>query len=101
MENSISKGRGEYPTTVKSSYNLMLEWQPEPGSTQGGPVQRVNKLEFAQHKDQRDGDRTANIYKNITCYKCVQIGHYSGSCPFKEHEQEKLKEKGIRPDNIV
>ena len=28
MENSMSKGRDEYPTTVTSAYNLMLEWQP-------------------------------------------------------------------------
>ena len=46
IENNMSKGRGEYPTTVKSTYNLMLEWKPEPGSMQGGAIQRDNHLAF-------------------------------------------------------
>ena len=32
MENNMSKGRDEYPTKVTPAYNLMLEWQLEPGS---------------------------------------------------------------------
>ena len=54
-----------------------------------------------QHNYQGDDKITVKIYKNITCYKCCQLGHYSGSCPFKEDEQEKLKDKGISPDNIM
>ena len=87
MENNMSKGRDEYPVTVTSAYNLMMEWQPEPGSMHGVSVQRENHLAFTQHNDLGYGKRTVNIYRNITCYKCVQIGHYSGSCPFKEDEQ--------------
>ena len=91
MENNMSKGRGKYPTTVTSVYNLMLEWKTEPGSMQGRSVQRENHLLFEQKNEQDNGEITANIYKIITCYKCGQLGHYSGSCPFKEDEQEKLK----------
>ena len=87
MENNMMKGRDEYPTAVTSAYNLMLEWQTEPGSMQGGSVQYDNHLAFAKHNDQGDGERTAKIYKNITCYKCGQLGHYSVSCPLKEDEQ--------------
>ena len=101
MENNMSKGRYEYPTTVTSAYNLMLEWQPEPGSMQGGSVQHDNHLAFAQHNEQGEGGRTAMIYKNITCYKCIQLGRYSGSCPFKEDEQEILKLKGSTLYNIL
>ena len=101
MENTVSKGRDEYPTTVRSSYNLMLEWQPEPGSMQRGLVQRDNHLAFAQHNKQGKCKRTANIYKNTTCYKCGQLVQYRGSCPFKENEQNILKEKGRIPDNII
>ena len=54
-----------------------------------------------QHNEQGEGERTAKIYKNITCYKCGQIGHYIGSFPFKEDEQEILKEKVSSPDNTV
>ena len=72
---------------MTSAYNLMLEWQTEPGSMQGGSVQYDNHLAFAKHNDQGDGERTAKIYKNITCYKCGQLGHYSVSCPLKEDEQ--------------
>ena len=79
----------------------MLECQPEPGSIQGGKIQRDNHLEFAQHGKQGDNERTAKIYKNITCFKYGQFSHYSGSCPFKEDEQEKLKDKGSIPYNIV
>ena len=82
---------------MTSAYNLMLEWQPEPGSMQEGTVQCDNHLAFAQHNDQGDGKITAKIYKNITCYKCGQLGHYSRSCPFKEDEQERLKDKGSSP----
>ena len=70
MENNMSKGRDDYPMTVTSAYNLMLEWQPEPGSMQGGSVQRNNYLAFVQHNDQGDRERTSKIYKNITCFKC-------------------------------
>ena len=72
MENTRSKGMDEYPTTVTSAYRLILKWQPEPGSMQGG---YDNHLAFAQHNDQGNGERTAKIYKNITCYKCGQLGH--------------------------
>ena len=91
MENSMSKGWDEYPTTVTSAYNLMLEWQTEPGSMQQGSVQRDNNLEFVQHNKQGEGERTEKIYNKITCYECSQLGHYSGSCPLKEDKQEKLK----------
>ena len=95
------KGREEYLTMVTLAYNLILEWQPEPGSMQGGAKQYNNHLAFVQHNYQSDSKMTANIYKNITCYKCGQLGHYSGSYPFKEDEQEKLKDKGSIPDNIL
>ena len=101
MENIIPKGRGEYPPTATSAYNLMLEWQLEPGTIQGGSVQRKNNLAFMKYNDQGNGKRTSKIYKNITYYKCGQLGHYSGSCPFKDDEKGKLKEKGISPHNIV
>ena len=101
IEKNTPKGRDEYPTTVTSSYNLILEWQPEPGSIQGGSVQHDNHLAFGQHNKKGKGEGTAKIYKNITCYKCSQLIHYSGSCPFKEDEQEILKENGSIPDNIV
>ena len=83
MENNMSKGRDKYPTTVTSAYNLMLEWQPKPGSMQGGKIKCDNKLAFTQHGKQGNNEMTANIYKNITCFKCSQLGHYRGSCPFK------------------
>ena len=70
MKTYMSKGRGEYPTTVTAAYNLMLEWKTEPGSMQGGAIQRENHLAFSQHNEQRDSERTAKIYKNITWYKC-------------------------------
>ena len=79
----------------------MLEWQPEPGSMKGGSVQRNNHLAFMQHNEQGEGERTAKIYKKITCYKCGKIVHYSGSFPFKEDKQEILKENVSSPDNIV
>ena len=68
---------------------------------QVGSVQSNNHLPFAKHNNQGDGERTAKIYKNSTCYKYGQLGHYIGSCPFKEDKQEKLKEKGSSPDNKV
>ena len=101
MDNNMSKGRNEYPTTVTSAYNLMLEWQSAPSTMQGGAIQRDNHLTFAQHKELGDNKRTEKIYKNIACCKCGQPGHYSMSRPFKEDEQEKLKDKGSIPDNIV
>ena len=69
-ENNISKGRDYYPTTVTSAYNLMLEWQPKLGSIQDGTIQRDNNFVFVEHNEQGNSKRTANIYKNITCYKC-------------------------------
>ena len=54
-----------------------------------------------QHNEQGDRESTAKIYKNITCYKCGQLSHYSGSCHFKEDEQEHFKDKGSSPENIV
>ena len=54
-----------------------------------------------KHNYQGDDKITAKIYNIITCYKCCQLSHYSGSCPFKEDEQEKLKDKGSILDNIV
>ena len=68
---------------------------------QVGSVQRDNHLVFAQHNKQGEGEITAKTYKSITCYKCGQLGHYSGSCPCKKDGQEKLKEKGSSPDNIM
>ena len=88
----MSKVRNEYQTTVTSAYNLMLEWQPEPSSMQVDKIQRNNHLEFAQHNEQGNNERIAKIYKNITCFKCSQLRHYSGSCPFKKDEQETLKD---------
>ena len=70
MEKNMSKGRYKYPTTVTSAYNLMLEWQTKLGSIQSGAIKCDNQLEFAQHKNQGNIKRTADIYKNITCYKC-------------------------------
>ena len=67
MEKNMSKGRDKYPTTATSVNHLILEWQPEPGSMQGGSVQHDNHLEFVQHNGQGEDERTANIYKNITC----------------------------------
>ena len=68
---------------------------------QGGTIQRDNCLVLAQHGEQGNNKRRAKIYKNITSFKYGQLGHYSGSCPFKEYKQEKLKDKGSIPDNIV
>ena len=68
---------------------------------QGGSAQCENHLALTEHNDQGNINRTAKIYKNISCYKCGQIGHYIGSCPFKEDIQEKMKDKGISTDNIV
>ena len=79
----------------------MLEWQLEPGSVQGGSVQCDNRLTFAKQNDQGDRNRTADIYNNITCYKFGQLGNYSGSCPFKEDGQEKLKDKESSLDNTI
>ena len=87
MEKNMSKGRDKYPTMVTSAYNLMLEWQPEPGSMQGGTIQCGYHLTFAQQNEQVDNKRTLKLYKNITCFKCGQLGHCSGSCPFKEDGQ--------------
>ena len=101
MENNMSKWRDEYPTTVTSAYNLILEWQPEPSSMQVDKIQRNNHLEFSQHNEQGNNERIAKIYKNITCFKCSQLSHYSGSCPFKKDEQYILKDKGSSLDNIV
>ena len=61
MENIIPKGRGEYPPTATSAYNLMLEWQLEPGTIQGGSVQRKNNLAFMKYNDQGNGKRTEKI----------------------------------------
>ena len=94
MENNMSKRRDEYPTTVTLVYNIILEWHTEPGSMQGGSV-------FEQHNNQENGKRAAKIYKNITCYKYGQLRNYSGSCPFKEDKQEKLKDTGSNLYNIV
>ena len=49
MENNMSKGRDDYPTTATLAYNLMLERQPGPGSMQGRTIHRNNHLAFAQH----------------------------------------------------
>ena len=62
----FSKGRDEYPTTVTSVYNLILECQPEPVSMQGVTVQYDNHPAFVQHNEQGEGKRTAKIYKNVT-----------------------------------
>ena len=97
----MSKFRDEYPTTVTLAYNLMLEWQTEPSSIQGGTIKRNNNLVFVQHNKQGDSERTAKIYKNIKCYKCGQLDLYSRACPFKEDKQENLKDKGSSPDKIV
>ena len=84
MKNNMLKRRDEYPTTVTSAYNLMMEWQPKPVSMQEVSVQHNNHLVFGQHNEQGEGKITAKIYKNITCYKCGQLGQYSGSYPFNE-----------------
>ena len=44
----------------------MLEWQQNPGSMQGGKVQRDNHLVFVQHNEQDEGKITEKIYKDIT-----------------------------------
>ena len=51
-----------------------------------------------QHNKQGEGEITANIYRKITYYKCVQLGHCIGSCPVKEDEKEKFKEKVSNPE---
>ena len=68
---------------------------------QGRTVQCDNHLAFVQHKYQGEYKKVTKTYKNITYYKCDQLGHFIGSCPFKEDEQEKLKEKGSNLDNII
>ena len=59
MENNISKGRYEHPTTVKSAYNFILEWQTNHRSMQGGKVQREIYIAFLPHNEQGEGKRTA------------------------------------------
>ena len=61
MENNIPRGRDDHPTAVTPAYNLMLEWQTESGSMQGGSVQRDNHLAFVQHNEQGNRKITANI----------------------------------------
>ena len=65
MKNNMLKGRDNYPTTVTSSYNLMLEWKPEPGSIQGGSVQCDNHLAFAEHNDQVNGKPTQPLHRVV------------------------------------
>ena len=57
----MSKGRDEYLTMVTLEYNLMLEWQPEPGSIRGEVIQYNNHLAFVQHNEQGDSETTAKI----------------------------------------
>ena len=69
----VDTGKNIYMTTRKVKWesanpfqnNEMLEWQPKPGPMQGGAIQRDNHLEFAQHNEQGNRERTAKIYKKI------------------------------------
>ena len=83
MGGDMSKGRDKYPTTVTYAYNLMLEWQTEPGSMQGGTIKRDNHMVFAQQNEQGDIERTAKIYKKSHVTSTASSATTAGHAPSK------------------
>ena len=85
-----TKGRYEYPTTVTLSYNLMLEWQPEPSSMQGGEIQRDNRLEFEQNNQNVDRKEQQRFTKTSHATSASRSATTSGHDPSKWTDKRNL-----------
>ena len=83
MENNMSKGRDEYPITVTSAYNLMLEWQIKPNLMQGGSIKHKNHLAFAQHNKQGTRKMIDNIKKTSRATSAARSSTTAGNATSK------------------
>ena len=93
--------KGQIPNDRHISIQLhaRVATQTRINARQNSVMQQPSRVCAMQQTGRRQ--KNGKKYKNITCYKCVQLGHYSGLCPFKEDKQEKNKEKGSDTQKIV
>jgi hypothetical protein len=107
LRNNYLMGQDNYPKTLNSAYNLLVNWQQDPrnmihygAGPNDGMVFAHQGDEEAQDSDNEKGttlvqERQAHGgNKHITCFKCKKKGHYRGDCPLIKAEKENTNEEG-------
>jgi hypothetical protein len=68
LENDYLQGHNGYPKTLSGTYTLLTTWKYKTRNDTNDP------MAFATISQQ-------NTRRNITCYHCGRVGHYSSNCP--------------------
>jgi ribosomal protein S7 len=106
LRNNYLMGQDNYPKTLNSAYNLLVNWQQDPrymihygAGPNDGMVFAHQGDKEAQASDDAEGttlvqERQARGgNKHITCFKCKKKGHYKGDCPLVKAEKESANEE--------
>lgn len=107
LAESMNVGRNEYPTTLQSTYELLVNTEMTNKKKTMNKKTWNNKkkseinVSFAQAKTPIPG-KNGILHERVKCYKCNALGHYADNCPKMEDEAgEENTPQVIPPINAV
>jgi Zinc knuckle len=94
MENNLLQGKDKFPKSVADASKILARWK----NRYGNKVSRLTKandgIAFATINDDK---KKGNKKKEVTCYKCNKVGHYSNKCD----EEETIKTSNKKGTNLL
>ena len=109
LQNLYILGVDQYPRDVEEAYDMMLSYSLLVGNAQYGNKEIkelyttgiffYQSLEPTVNSCDKDSNKevvagvSGNVFKNILCYSCNRLGHYSNDCPQGNNQQSTKKHK--------
>ena len=110
LEHNKALGRDEYPRNMQAAYQLVMNTAEVDSSRRYARRGRRGRnrdvqVNFAQNRsnvnEQLVPGRDGITYENVTCWTCRRRGHYSGSCPGNDNQNDEVAESNEQGVNLL